>query len=179
MPESVHGVGGNQDRNDPMYGNTFDHFGIEFAYPNDIKTISMCRQIAGTTNNVSERVVGTKGWSNCSGRIEGESAWRYEGPNPDPYVQEHADLIESIRSGNLLNEGQRVAESTLSAIMGRESAYSRQQFKRSWFMSTCTLDLLPASNLKLSDAATLDPVPVPGVYELPGLPRTQRRRRRG
>lgn len=177
LPESVHGVGGRQDRTNRRYGNIFDHFGIEFAYPNDIKTISMCRQIAGTTNNVSERVVGTKGWSSCDGHIEGEHSWHYEGPDPDPYVQEHADLIESIRSGNLLNEGERVAESTLCAIMGRESAYSRKQFKRSYFQSRCTLDLLPASDLKLSDAATLDPVPIPGVYQLPGLPSTQRRRR--
>jgi len=61
--------------------------------------------------------------------------------------------------------------------MCRESAYSRVQFKRSYFQSRCTLDLLPASDLKLSDAATLDPVPIPGVYQLPGLPSTQRRRR--
>ena len=38
--------------------------------------------------------------------------------------QEHQDLIESIRAGKPLNEAQAVAESTLMAIMGRESAYS-------------------------------------------------------
>jgi hypothetical protein len=36
--------------------------------------------------------------------------------------QEHQDLIESIRAGKPLNEAQAVAESTLMAIMGRESA---------------------------------------------------------
>ena len=73
-----------RNRTDPQYGNIFDHFGIEFVYPNDIKTISMCRQIAGTTGRVSERVVGTKGSSDCGGHIEGENAWHYEGPTPNP-----------------------------------------------------------------------------------------------
>jgi predicted dehydrogenase len=169
IPESVHGVGGRQYRTGPEYGNIFDHFGVEFFYPNDVRTISMCRQIEGTTDNVSERVVGTKGWSNCNGAIEGENAWHYEGPNPPPYVQEHADLIKSIRSGEPLNEGKRIAESTLCAIMGRESAYSRQRFKTSWFMSKCTLDLVPKDDLKLSDSKEVPPFAVPGKYELPGF----------
>ena len=168
QPETVHGLGGRQFRTDPKYGNIFDHFGVEFSYPNDVQTISMCRQIEGTANNVSERVVGTKGWTDCCGTIVGENAWRYKGPRADAYVQEHTDLIKSIRDGKPLNEGKRIAESTLCAIMGRESAYSRQQFKRSWFLSRCTLNLLPADDLKLSDAKPVPAVAIPGQYQLPG-----------
>ncbi|OHB62404.1 MAG: hypothetical protein A2168_03365 [Planctomycetes bacterium RBG_13_50_24] len=177
LPEQVHGLGGRQYRTGPEYGNIFDHFGVEFFYPNDVRTISMCRQIKGTTDNVSERVVGTKGSSDCCGTIDGENPWRYEGPNPNPYEVEHTDLIKSIRAGKPLNEGQRIAESTLCAIMGRESAYSRQQFNRSWFMSRCTLDLLPPDDLKLSDSKPVPPFAVPGKYELPGMAQGGRRRR--
>jgi len=176
LPEQVHGQGGRQFRTGPEHGNIFDHFGVEFFYPGDVRTISMCRQIKGTTNNVSERVAGTKGTSDCAGVIEGENAWRYEGPNPNPYVQEHADLIKSIRAGRPLNEGKRIAGSTLCAIMGRESAYSRQQFKLSWFMSRCTLDLLPPDGLKLSDSKPVPPFAVPGKYQLPGFPQKNRNR---
>jgi len=42
----------------------------------------------------------------------------------NPYQQEHQDLIASIRAGKPLNEAKAVAESTLTGIMGRESAYS-------------------------------------------------------
>ncbi len=175
LPETVHGIGGRQYRTDPKYGHIFDHFGIEFNYPGDVRTISTCRQIEGTAGNVSERVVGTKGWTNCSGRIEGENPWRYRGPRSDPYVQEHTDLIKSIRDGEPLNEGKRIAGSTLCAIMGRESAYSRQQFKTSWFTTRCTLDLLPPADLKLSDSRPVPPVAIPGQYELPGFPQRQRR----
>lgn len=177
LPEQVHGVGGRQYRTEPQYGNIFDHFGVEFFYPNDVRTISTCRQIDQTTNNVSERVAGTKGVSNCAGKIEGENAWSYEGPNPNPYVVEHTDLINSIRSGNPLNEGKQVTESTMCAIMGRESAYSRQQFKTSWFMSRCTLNNLPPDDMKLSDSRPLEPFAIPGKYQIPGWAQPSRRRR--
>ena len=43
------------------YGNIFDHFAVEYEYPNGVRVLSMCRQIDGAADNVSERVVGTKG----------------------------------------------------------------------------------------------------------------------
>ncbi len=166
LPTTVHGVGGRQFRTGPEHGNIFDHFGVEFVYPGDVRTISMCRQIKGTAGRVSERVVGTKGVSNCAGVIEGENPWRYTGENPNPYVEEHKDLIASIRSGKPLNEGKRIAESTLCAIMGRESAYSRQRFTSKWFRTRCSLDLLPPDGLKLSAGRNFA---IPGKYKLPGL----------
>ena len=42
-------------------------------------------------------------------------------------MQEHTDLIASIRAGKPLNELKQVAESTLTAIMGREAAYTGQE----------------------------------------------------
>ncbi len=168
IPEQCYGLGGRQWRTGPEYGNIFDHFGIEFFYPGDVRTISQCRQIKGASNRVSERVVGTKGSTDCAGNIRGENAWDYKGENPNPYVVEHKDLIASIRAGKPLNEGERIANSTLCAIMGRESAYSRQQFKTSWFMSKCTLDLLPPDGLKLSDSKAVPAFAVPGQYKLAG-----------
>jgi predicted dehydrogenase len=179
QPETIHGLGGRQYRTEPKYGHIFDHFGIEFAYPGDVKTISMCRQIEGTANNVSERIVGTRGVTDCCGTIVGENAWRYRGPRGNAYVLEHTDLIKSIRDGRPLNEGKRIADSTLCAIMGRESAYSRQQFKRSWFLNRCTLDLLPPEGLQLSDARPVPAVAIPGEYQLPGFVPEGRRRGRG
>ena len=169
LPETIHAAGGRQFRTGPEYGHIFDHFGTEFIYPNDVRTISTCRQIVGSADRVGERVVGTKGASDCCGTITGAKAWTYDGPNPDPYVCEHADLIASIRKGDPLNEGVRIAQSTLCAIMARESAYSRQQFKRLWFENRCPLDLRPPADLKLSDARPVPPVAVPGKYVLPGL----------
>ncbi|MDH7482676.1 MAG: Gfo/Idh/MocA family oxidoreductase [Armatimonadota bacterium] len=126
-PVKCVGMGGRQVRTDPAYGHIYDHFCIDYEYPNGIHVMSMCRQIDGCANNVSERVVGTKGWSNCANMIRGEIEWKYEGANPSPYVQENKDLIESIRSGKPLNEAKQIAESCLTAIMGRMSAYTGQE----------------------------------------------------
>ena len=173
MPDTIHALGGRQYRTGPEFGHIFDHFGTEFTYPGKVQTISMCRQIEGAASNVSERIVGTKGWSNCSGMIAGEKPWKYEGPNTDPYVQEHKDLIESIRAGTPLNEARRIANSTLTAIMARESAYCGMQFNRSAFEAKCTLNLLPPDDLKISDSKPVAPVAVLGKYQLPGLQTTK------
>ena len=75
--------------------------------------------------------------------IVGEKPFTYEGPDPNHYVQEMADLIESIRDGSPINEGKRVAESTMNAIMGRMSAYSGRALKWDWAMKASKLDLRP------------------------------------
>ena len=126
-PVKAIGVGGRQVRTDPSYGHIFDHFGIEFQYESGARVYSMCRQQEGTPSRVGEHIIGTQGTSDGHSKIEGETNWTYEGEDVNPYVQEHADLIASIREGEPLNEGQRVAESVLTAIMGREAAYTGQE----------------------------------------------------
>jgi predicted dehydrogenase len=177
LPEAANTLGGRQYRKGSEHGNIYDHFGTEFYYPNDVRTISMCRQIKGSDNRVGERVVGTKGITNCCGVIEGEKPWRYEGPQPNPYVQEHTDLIASIRDGLHLNEGKRVAESTLTAILAREAAYSRMKLKFPWFANDCALDLTPPEDLKLNGTKPVAAVRVPGKYKL-GAPAAAPKKRK-
>ena len=125
-PIKASGLGGRQSRTDPKYGEIFDHFAVEYEYPNGARVFSQCRQSDNCESNVSETAMGSKGTSNCHSliQVKGGESWRFPGKSPDGYVQEHADLIASIRAGKPLNEARQVAESTLTAIMGRESAYS-------------------------------------------------------
>jgi len=125
-PVRAVGVGGRQWRTDAAFGHIYDHFAVEFEYPGGQRVQSMCRQIDGTAPFVGERFEGTKGATDARSAIEGAAPWTAEGVAPNPYVQEHADLIGSIRAGKPLNEGQQVAESTLTAIMGREATYTGQ-----------------------------------------------------
>ncbi len=46
-PDKAVGMGGRQVRTDPAYGHIFDHFAIDFEYPNGVHVMSMCRQIDG------------------------------------------------------------------------------------------------------------------------------------
>ncbi|HEX6314512.1 MAG TPA: hypothetical protein VFZ73_06610, partial [Gemmatimonadaceae bacterium] len=125
-PVRAVGIGGRQWRTGAEYGHIFDHFAIDFEYPNGAHVMSMCRQIEGSANYVGERFAGTRGTTDANTQISGDQAFKWEGQRPNPYVQEHVDLLAGIRAGTPLNEGQQVAESTLSAIMGREAAYTGQ-----------------------------------------------------
>src|SRR5262249_39762818 len=110
-------------------GHIFDNFAIDYEYPGGVHMLSMCRHIPGTDGNlrgiqgVSEAVVGTKGTCQVDAyTINGKPAAKRGGT--DPYVQEHTDLIQSIRAGKPINELKNVAESSLTAVMGRMSAYT-------------------------------------------------------
>jgi len=123
---AVSGVGGRQVRIAARHGHVFDHFAVEYEYPNGVRMFSQARQINGCDNLVEEAVVGAKGRSNCHNRIspkDGEG-WRFRGRESNPYRQEHEDLVESIRQGKPINEAQAIAESTMTGILGREAAYS-------------------------------------------------------
>jgi len=163
-PAKVMGMGGRQVRTEPEYGNIFDHFAVEFEYPNGARVTSMCRQIPGCADRVEEKIVGTSGSAFGYGEISGPNAWKFEGDEVNPYVQEHADLIASIRAGKPLNEGKRIAESTLCAIMGRMSAYTGRAISWDWAMKASQLDLTPA-NFELGPNP-VDPVAVPGKTPL-------------
>jgi predicted dehydrogenase len=164
MPVKVMGMGGRQVRTAPEYGNIFDHFAVEFEYPSGARVMSMCRQTKGCADRVEEKIVGTKGHAFGYGEISGPKAWKFEGEEPNPYVVEHTDLIASIRAGKPLNEGKRIAESTLCAIMGRMSAYTGRALSWDWAMNASKLDLTPAKFALGPNP--VDPVAVPGVTPL-------------
>lgn len=162
-PEKAMGTGGRQARTGAEYGHVYDHFAIEYEYPGGVRVLSMCRQQDGTASRVAENIVGTKGTANPDGAIRGENRYRHEGGN-DPYVQEHTDLINSIRAGKPLNEARQVAESTLTAIMGRLAAYTGQEV--TWEQALAlNLDLMP-------ERLELGPLPVPPVA-VPGQTRLE------
>jgi len=165
-PTRAVGLGGRQVRTGPEFGHIFDHFAIDFEYPNGVRVLSMCRQINGCENNVSEAVTGTRGtWTSGNYNITGEHAWRFPGrQDNDPYQQEHVVLIESIRSGRPINALKDVAESTLTAIMGRMSCYTGQAVTWQQALNS-TQNLLP-QNLAWDMRLPVPAVAVPGTTPL-------------
>ncbi len=124
------GFGSRQRR---LTGNQYDMFSVDFLYEDDIHYHSMCRQINGCENNVSDLIRGTKGYTNCQNTIYNHDAsikWTFDYGNEDnrlqisPYDQEHIDWVTAIRTEKPVNETQAIAESTMTGIMGRVSAYT-------------------------------------------------------
>jgi predicted dehydrogenase len=165
LPIKATGVGGRQFRTDPKWGHIYDHFAVDYEYENGARILSMCRQIPGTASRVGEWFIGTKGQSDASRRITGANPWTYTVPSPrsNGFVQEHTDLVASIRSGTPHNELKQIAESTLVAIMGREAAYTGQEMTWNGVLNA-NLDLTPP--IPGYGEMTVPPVPMPGRTKL-------------
>jgi len=157
-PVSVVASGGAAWRpREEEYGNIYDHCSADFVYADGTHMSSYCRQYNGSAQNVSERIVGTKG-------VIDSSELRGAKLPFDPYVQEHMDMVNSILGkGRYINEAQALAESTLTCIMGREAAYSGQ--KITWEMILNSKQDLMPTNFDYKAAFPPTPLPVPGVYK--------------
>jgi myo-inositol 2-dehydrogenase/D-chiro-inositol 1-dehydrogenase len=167
-------------------GDQYDNFSVDFTFENGMHIHSMCRQINGCANNVSERLQGTKGSTDCRSTIldlAGTELWKYAYPvdkdgkptndvSVDPYVQEHIDLVTAIRTGKVFNELENTAISTMVGIMGRISAYTGKE---------TTWDEMMNSDLKLGPAVfAFGPVDIPkdvpiaGEAYVPPAPETKK-----
>jgi myo-inositol 2-dehydrogenase / D-chiro-inositol 1-dehydrogenase len=171
-PTECVGMGGRQVRTDAHFGHIFDHFAIDYTYPNDVHVMSMSRQIPGCEDNVSESVAGTRGICNTAAgphryQITGERAWSMQrAQDNEPYQAEHVALFESIRGRRQqrINDLRQVAESTLTAIMGRMSAYTGR--KVTWDQALNSQQTLMPERLTWDTRIPTPAVAVPGVTEL-------------
>jgi len=170
-PTKAVGFGSRQRR---ITGDQFDNFSIDFGYDNGMHVHSMCRQIDGCVNNVSEFIMGTEGSSNCRNEIydnKNNVVWKYKYPQKEdgsegdgvkvsPYVQEHIDLVKAIRENKPYVEAENTAISTMCAIMGRMSSYTGKEV---------TWDEVMNSDLRLGpDKYAFGKVDIPKGVPVPG-----------
>jgi myo-inositol 2-dehydrogenase/D-chiro-inositol 1-dehydrogenase len=131
VPIVATGSGGRQVRTDQKFGNIFDHFAIEFEYPNGAKGYHFTRQQAGTSTQNTVEIFGNEGTASIKvGRkyeINGKENWRYQGEKNNMYQTQHDELFASIRNGNPINNGERFANSTMLAIWARMIGYTGQK----------------------------------------------------
>ncbi|SMO52224.1 Tat (twin-arginine translocation) pathway signal sequence [Saccharicrinis carchari] len=137
-PEKAIGFGGRHRR---VTGDQYDMFSVDFVYEPNIHYHSMCRQINDCSNKVGDLIVGTHGSTNCENTIyelNGAVKWTFDYPktgngsnisrlNTNPFDQEHINLVTAIRTAKPINEAYQIAESTLTGIMGRISAYTGKE----------------------------------------------------
>jgi myo-inositol 2-dehydrogenase/D-chiro-inositol 1-dehydrogenase len=177
-PEKAVGMGGRARR---LTGDQYDFFSVDFAYANGMHNASMCRQVDGCANNVSEYIVGTEGSTNCRNTIydlDGKVVWKHgmvEGQAPDqqpqqteeekpkynPYEEEHVHLVTAIRTKQPINEAENVAKSTLMAIMGRTAAYTGTEV--TWDQIMSSEERLGPTEYKMGPVALKAQIPVPGM----------------
>jgi len=150
------------------WGNTFDNVFATYEYANGTRGFLGCRSQSGCFNEVRDEVIGTKGIFKFSGKIpiiEGETNWQYRvrrGTKPrNKYQVEHEALIGSIRSGQAVNDGTRMAHTTLMGIMARMAAYTGQ--KITWDQSLNSKQKLVPDQLDWNTKIDEIPLAIPGV----------------
>jgi predicted dehydrogenase len=171
-PVSAVSFGSRQRR---ITGDQFDSFSTDFIMENGIHLHSMCRQIDGCANNVSEFIQCSNGslYTDSGNNavmkdLAGNEIWKYDFAaeqaqykQHDPYTLEHVNWINHIRAGKTIDQASETAVACMAAIMGRESAYSGAE--TTWdAMTASSLDYMPKDlNIGKMDMSGFT-VPVPG-----------------
>src|ERR1041385_3552285 len=164
-PVSCFATGGRQVRTEEKYGHIYDHFAVVYEYEDGTRGYHLSRQQAGCANFVNDYYTGTKGIAKIktfgSLDIIGEKKWRFQGERPDMYQVEHNELFASIRKGEPINDGDRMAKSTMLAIMGRMATYTGQIIR--WDDALNSQESLAPANLAdWNQPLPVPPVPMPG-----------------
>jgi myo-inositol 2-dehydrogenase / D-chiro-inositol 1-dehydrogenase len=129
-PSSCTAVGGRQIPAEG--GSIYDHVEVNYVWDNDARATVAQRQIPGCYNENMLYILGTKGTGKITRRgsviadLDGNQTWKYDGKRNNMYQTEHNEFFASIRSGKHINDGDRMANSTLMGIMGRMAGYTGQ-----------------------------------------------------
>ena len=162
-PVSCVGIGG---RAIPAEGgNIFDHFEVNYLYPNGVRAFVANRQIVGCYNENSDYILGSDGTVTIGRgpipRIEGKTNWTWNGERYDMYQREHDILFAAIRRNQPVNDGKRLATSTMLAIMGRMAAYTGQQI--TWDQAMNSQEKLFPEHLDWNGTLAVPPRAEPGI----------------
>jgi predicted dehydrogenase len=162
-PVSCVAVGGRMVPNEG--GNIYDHFEVNYIYPNGVRAFLANRQILNCYNENSDYILGSEGTCTIGRgpvpRIEGKTNWTFTGQQYNMYQREHDVLFASIRKGEVINNGKRMATSTLLAMMGRMAAYTGQQLTWEQALNS-QLHLVP-EHLDWKGKLDVMPIAVPGT----------------
>jgi myo-inositol 2-dehydrogenase / D-chiro-inositol 1-dehydrogenase len=128
-PLQAHGTGGRKVRVD--VGDCWDHFVVQYLYPDDVKADFSSTQCIKGYNDICARIYGSEGTAeahyNGLAAITGPKAWK--GPEKDSTgkqgpVDNVKAFVENLRSGKTQNNAAEAAQSTLTAVLGRMAAYT-------------------------------------------------------
>ncbi|MDO5553984.1 MAG: Gfo/Idh/MocA family oxidoreductase [Planctomycetia bacterium] len=134
-PVSCYGIGGRSAMYVPEYGDWFDHTAVIYDFADGKRIYGMTRGVDKCYYSNMDVIHGTKGRCVYHATdtpyitdLAGKEIWRPAAPRQrDMYVQEHYDMINSIMSGTPINDGQRMAKTTMVAVLGMIASRNGQQ----------------------------------------------------
>jgi predicted dehydrogenase len=152
----------------PGDGNSFDNCFVAYEYAGGIRGFLACRSQPGCYTENADYIIGAKGICTIhhsrAPAIQGEAPWRYTGPKTNMYQTEHDELFASIRAGKPINDGTRMANTTLMAILGRMAAYTGQEV--TWEQALNSQQSLVPAKLDWNTKLETVPTAKPGITKL-------------
>jgi predicted dehydrogenase len=149
-------------------GNIYDHFEVNYLYPNGVRAMVANRQMENCYNENADYLMGSEGVCTIGRgprpKIEGKVNWTWSGQPYDMYQREHDVLFASIRKNAPIHDGARLATSTLLGIMGRMAAYTGQQV--TWQQVMNSQESLVPEKLDWKGSLEVQPLARPGVTKL-------------
>jgi predicted dehydrogenase len=146
-------------------GNIYDHFEVNYLYPGNVRAFLANRQMEGCHNENADYILGSEGVCTLGRgtmpRIEGKTPWTFSGEQYNAYQREHDVLFASIRQSKPVNDGKRMATSTLLAIMGRMAAYTGQEI--TWEQALNSQEKLVPDPLDWNGSSEAPPRAQPGM----------------
>lgn len=161
-PESCTAVGGRQIP--AKGGDIFDHIEVNYVWPDGTRAFLAQRQISGCYNENNCYLLGSQGQGGITRRgvtLSGAEDWQYKGPKPSMYQVEHDELFKSIRDGQPINDGDRMVNSTLMAIMGRMAGYTGKEV--TWDMALNSNEKLVPDTPSWNAPVNFRGWPMPGL----------------
>lgn len=119
----------------------FDNYSVEYTFGDGTKLFFYGRTIPGCYDHFASYAHGSKGVAGISigshsparccvynghNMSPQDLAWKFAGPEPNPYELEWEHLIAAIREDKPYNEAKRGTEASLVTAMGRMAAHTGQ-----------------------------------------------------
>ncbi|MCF6223818.1 MAG: Gfo/Idh/MocA family oxidoreductase [Flavobacteriaceae bacterium] len=112
-------------------GNTYDHFFIEYEYPNGVQMLSQCRNMNNCSNRRGFEIRGSKGIANEKHQFKDYSGKTFREFRDRDEIgasqKAQSYFINSVLEGIQVNNTEYGAKSTLTTIMGRMAAETGQE----------------------------------------------------
>jgi predicted dehydrogenase len=159
-------------------GNIFDHFSVTYTWPDGMQAVLNTRQVDGCLNGIFDYIFGTEGtfiygrgpWpvrkshkaatpgdkvtetlGHAAEHAGPVGSWLRNRASANMYLEQQIALLRAIRNQEALNDGERLAMTTLLAIMGRTAAYTGREI--TWDEMLKSRERLVPESIEWNDSA--------------------------
>jgi len=180
-PASAQGMGG---RCYDEAGNQFDHYIVEYTFPDGTKLFAFSRHMNGCWQTYADYAHGSKGSAvlmeslaqpktriyKGHDMVPENLVWEFGQNDPNPYHAEWQLLLDAIRQDKPHNEARRAGEADVTALMGRMAVHTGQFVTWDQALNSDFQFVEDIDNLSFASPAPIHvepgqiyPAPMPGI----------------